>query len=188
MEDTKSNDRSASIINSQNSPRLLSACRPTGEVWRSWIAVSEVGNAYFDGDDGWHTTAWDYFEVKGGVGEPKRCHVKSVLMWRIQTGHVQYHSWGIDRRWKWGNATCAGYHQLRHNEHLYVTETAKTARSRVRTSIRHDSRPQWPVNRSHQQTSKNGLDGSVYCTRITTWRTGGAIRSHVGLRLGFGIA
>jgi hypothetical protein len=61
-----------------------------GEVRRGRIGFGEGGNAVVDGDDGKHTTTLDRFEVKGGVGEPKSSHVKSVLMRHSQTGYVAY--------------------------------------------------------------------------------------------------
>jgi hypothetical protein len=129
MEDTKSNNRSPSINNSPKTHRLPSACGPTGEVRQGGIEVGEVGNADFHGDNGQHTTALDRFEVKGVVGEPKGSHLKSVLMRHVQIRHVPYYSRGYDKRWKWGNATCVSWQRLRHNEHHYGTETAKTASS-----------------------------------------------------------
>jgi len=64
----------------------------TGDVQQGGNGVREVINADFDGDDGQHRTALDRLEVKGGVGEPKSAHVKSVLMQHVQTGHVPYYS------------------------------------------------------------------------------------------------
>jgi hypothetical protein len=90
-ENTKTNDSSPLIINSQKTHRLPSAVGPTGEVHQGVIGVIEVGIADCDGDDGQHTTASDRFDVKG-VGEPKSCHVKSVLMRHVQTGHVPLYS------------------------------------------------------------------------------------------------
>jgi len=61
-EDTNSNDRSPSIINSLKTHRLVSASGPTGEVQPGRIGLREIGNAYIDGNDGQHTTASDGFE------------------------------------------------------------------------------------------------------------------------------
>jgi len=97
-EDTKSNDRSPSIINSQKTHRLLSASGPMGEVRQGGIGVRVVGNADFDGNDGQHTTTSDRFEGKGVVGDPKSSHVKSVLMRHFQTGHVPYYSRSFYKR------------------------------------------------------------------------------------------
>jgi len=166
----------------------LSASGPTREVRQGGIGFREVGNADFDGDDGQHTTASDRFEVKGVDGEPKSSHVKSVLMRHIQTGHVPYYSRGLYKRWKWGGATSASSHRLRRDEHLYDTETAKTAWSSGRTSIRHDPRPQRPRNGSCERESKDNVHGSVFGALITGSRIGGASCAHAGLRLSFGIA
>jgi len=92
MEDTKSNNRSPSTINNHKTNRPLSGSGPMGEVRRGGIGVRVVSNSDYDGDDGQHTTASDCFEVKGVVGEPKRSHVKSVIMWHVQTGHIPYYS------------------------------------------------------------------------------------------------
>jgi hypothetical protein len=59
----------------------------------------------------------------------------------------------------WGNATRVSSRPLRHNKHLYSTETAKSAWSSGRTSIRHDSRPQCPG------------DGSRRRSRLRVWST-----------------
>jgi len=99
MENTKSNDRSLSTINSQKTHTPLSAFGPMGEVRWGGLRFREVGNADIDGDDGQHTAALDRFEVKSGVGEPKSSHVKSVLMRHVQTGHVPHYSWCFDKRW-----------------------------------------------------------------------------------------
>ena len=75
-EDTKSNDRSLSTINSQKTHRPLLAFGPTGEVRRGGVGFKAVGDADCDGNDGQHTTASDRFEVKSGVGEPN-AHMSS---------------------------------------------------------------------------------------------------------------
>jgi len=108
-------------------------------------------------------------------------------MRHIQTGHVPYYSRGLYKRWKWGNATGVSSQRLRRDEHLYVTETAKTAWCSGRTSIRHESRPQWPRNGPCKRQSKNGVHGSVYGALITGSRSGDASRDYAGLRLGFGL-
>ena len=166
-EDTKSHDRSPSIINSKKSDRLLSPSGPTEEARRGGIGVREVGNADFDGNDGQHTTALDPFQVKSGVGEPKRLHVKSVLMRHVQTRHVTYYSRGFYKRWKCGDAMGASSHRLRHDEHLYGSYTAKAIGSSARSSTCHDCRPQRPGNGSRKRKSKNGTHSSVYGALIT---------------------
>ena len=98
-----------------------------GEVRQRGIKVTEVGNADFDCGDGQHTTASDRFEIMGVIGEPKSSHVKSELMQHVQTRHVPYYLGSVYKRLKWGNATGARSHRLRHHNHLYGTETAKTA-------------------------------------------------------------
>jgi hypothetical protein len=152
------------------------------------IGVGEIGIAHFHGDDGQHTTASDRFEVKGVVGEPKSSHIKSVLMRHVPTEHVRCYSPGFCKRWKLGNAKHASSHRLRRDEHLAVTQTAKTTWSIGRTSIRHNSRPQWPSNHSCERQSKNSVHGSVYGGLISGLRRGGAGRAYAGLRLGFVIA
>jgi len=67
-----------------------------GEVRRGGIVVSGVGNADFDHHDGQHTTASDHFEVKSGVADPNSSHVKSVLRYHVQTGHVPYYARGVN--------------------------------------------------------------------------------------------
>ena len=181
MEDTKSSNRSLSTINSEKTHRTLSASGPTGEVRRDQIGYREVGNADFDGDVGKHTTASDRSNVKGGVWEPKSSHVKSVLMRHVQTRHVPYCSRCFYKRLKWGNATRASSHRLRRDEHLYGTETAKTAWSSGRTSILHDPRPQQPRNGSCERESKDDVHGSVYGALIAGSRIGGASCAHAGL-------
>jgi len=99
----------------------------------------------------------------------------------VQTGHVPYHSRGYHERWKWRNAIRASCHRLRHDEHLDGTETAKMGWSSGRTSILHDSSPQWPSHGSRKRQSKNGIHGAVYGAIITGSRIGGAICAHAGL-------
>jgi len=94
-EETKTNDRCPSIINSQNTHRIVSACGLTGAVQQGGIGVREVGNAHFDGDNGQQTTASDRFEVRSGVGDPQSSHVKSVLMRHVQTQRITYYSRGL---------------------------------------------------------------------------------------------
>jgi len=57
-----------------------------GLMRRNW--VWQGGDAGSDGDNGQHKTASVCFEVKVVVVEPKRSHVKSVLMRHVQIGHV----------------------------------------------------------------------------------------------------
>jgi hypothetical protein len=149
--------------------------------------VGEVGNPDIDGDNGQNTTASDPFEVKGVVGAPKSSHVKSVLRRHVPTGHVPYHSRGFYNSWKWGNATHVSSYRLQRDEYLYGTDTAKTAWSSRQTSIRQDSRPQWPSNGSRERQSKNGVHSSVCGTYITGPRIGGASRAYAGLLIGFRI-
>jgi hypothetical protein len=67
----------------------------------------------------------DRFEVKGVVGEPKRSQVKSVLMRHVLTGHIQYYSQGVYRRWQWEHATRVSSHRLQRDENHNGTDTAK---------------------------------------------------------------
>jgi len=78
--------------------------------------------------------------------------------------------------------------QLRHNEHRYGTDTAKTPSSGRQTTIHHDSRPRWVSNGLCGQQLKHGIHGWVYGPLITGRRIGRASCAHVGLRLGFGNA
>jgi len=68
--DTKSNDRSPSIIHSQRTGEPLSASCLMGDFRRGGIGFRKVGNADFDGDDGQHITASDRIEGKGVVEIP----------------------------------------------------------------------------------------------------------------------
>jgi hypothetical protein len=181
MEDTKSNDRCPSTVNSQNTQRPLLASGWTEEDRRGRIEFREVGNADFDGHNGQYTTASDRFEVKGVIGEPTSSYVESVLMWHIQTEHVPYYSQGFYKRQKWGNAMGVSSHRVWRDEHLSGTEIAKTAGSSGQTSICHDSRPEWPGNGSCKRKSKNGIHGSIYSALSTGSRIGGASRHHAGL-------
>jgi len=132
--------------------RPLSASGPTEEVRQGGIGLSHAGNAGCDGNNGWHTTASDPFEVNGGVGELKSSHIMAELIQHLQTRHVPYCSQCFDRRSKWGNAMHGSTHRLQHNTHHNGAKTAKTARSGGQTSICHDTRPQWPSNRSKRES------------------------------------
>jgi hypothetical protein len=65
-------------------------------------------------------------------------------------------------------------HLLRHDEHRYVTETAKSPWSSGRPTIRHDSRPPWSSNCSWARLSKNGIVSSLYEALLTGSKIGGA--------------
>jgi len=125
--------------------------------------------------------------VKGFVGERKSSHLKSVLMWHVQNGHVPYWSRGVYKRRKWGNVMRASSHQLWRDEHLCGTETVKMAWSTRQTSMCHDHRPQWPCNGSRKSVSKLIVDSLLCGAHITSSRIRSTRRAYVGLLLRFEI-
>jgi hypothetical protein len=84
MEDTKSNHRSRSTFNNQNTHSPLLASGLKAEVSLGGIGFREVGNGDFDGDDGQQRARLDRFEVKGVLAADTRSHVKLALAWHVQ--------------------------------------------------------------------------------------------------------
>jgi len=187
-DNTKSNNRCLSMINSHKTHRLLSGSCPMEEVQWGRIGFKEVGNAEFDSNDKQHTTTSDRFEVNHGVGAPTSSHIKWEHIRHVQGRSVPYCTWDFDQSWKWGNAMLESAHQWQRDEQLYHSKTAKTASFARRTSLCHYSRPQCPGTGTQNWKSKNGVPGLEYGALITGANIGGASCTSVGLRLRFGIS
>jgi len=108
-------------------------------------------------------------------------------MQHIQTGHIPSHWRGCYNVWKCGYAIRVSSHHLRPDEHLDGTKTSRPPLSGGRTSIHHDTSPQWKCNSSGEHESKNNDHSSVYGALITGSRMGGADCALGGVELGLGL-